>query len=78
MIGTKALKLLQALDQEEFLRLGKFLRSPFYNYNKTIVALYEHLKKYYPALDSNKLEKEKVWAKLYPGKAFHESSYWKI
>jgi hypothetical protein len=78
MQDTKALTLLKSLNKDEFLRLGKFLRSPFYNYSKPPMALYEHLKKYYPDFDSKKLEKEKVWAKLYPDKPFNENNYWKL
>lgn len=78
MIDTKALTLLKSLDKDEFLRLGKFLCSPFYNYSKPPIALYQHLKKYYPDFDSKKLEKEKVWARLFPDKPFNENNYWKL
>lgn len=78
MKDTKAIKLLQSLSQEEFVRLGKFLRSPFFNYATTMVQLYDHLRKYYPAFDTKKLDKEKVWTKLFPDKAFNDNKYWNL
>lgn len=78
MQDTKVIKLLQSLNGEEFRRLGKFLRSPYYSYTTTTVKLYDHLKKYHPTFDSKKLEKEKVWKKLYPGKFFNDNIYWSL
>lgn len=78
MQDTKSLKLLKSLTKEEFRRLGKFLRSPFYSYNKSVVALYDYLKKYYPDFETKKMDKEKVWAKLFPNKAFNDNGYWNL
>ena len=70
MHNSKLLKILKTLRPEEFRLLKKFLRSPFYNYTTQLVELYEILKKYYPAFDSPKLEKERVFERLFPGEPF--------
>lgn len=78
MIDAKAFMLLKSLNEEEFRRLHKFLRSPFYNYTKALIALFEYLRKYYPSFDSPKLSKEKVWDKIYPEEPFHHRKFWRL
>ena len=70
MHQSKLIQLLKSLDADEFKQFSKFVRSPIYNTNPTIVKLYDVLKAAYPKLDSAKLAKEKVYQKLYPGQSF--------
>ena len=70
MLQTKALKLLSKLDSTEFKGFLRFLQSPVFNKSNRVIALYNLLKKYYPAFDSPKLEREKIYAKLYPNKKY--------
>lgn len=70
MLQTKLLRLLKKLDAGEFKGFHRFLQSPVFNTNTRVIALYELLKKHYPAFDSPKLVREKVYAKLYPKKKY--------
>ena len=71
MHQTKLIQLLKGLDQEEVNRFSKFVRSPFYNTNPTVVKLFEVLKSAHPDYTARRLKKETVFQKLYPGKPFH-------
>jgi len=70
LLHTKVLSLLKKLDAVEFKGFHRFLQSPVFNTNTRVIALYQLLKKYYPAFDSPKLAREKVHAKLYPNKKY--------
>ncbi len=71
MQDSKAIKLLKQLNPDEFRRFYRFLKSPFFTTNVHIVKMYEYLRKYYPAFNSNKLQREKVFAKLFPQTPFN-------
>lgn len=71
MLQNKVLRLLNRLSPKEFKELNRFLQSPFFNTNPRIVGFYDQLKKYYPSFDSPKLEREKLYKKLFPGKQYH-------
>lgn len=72
MRKSKLISLLLTFDDEEFKRFGKFLESPYYNTNKKVLQLYNHLKKYAPGFNSKAVEKEAVFRKLYPGKKYND------
>lgn len=78
MHSSNLLKLLFKLDKEECKRFDKFIQSPYFNSNKTLHQLWTLIRKYHPALDSNKLEKEKVFRKLFPQQAYKEDKMWKL
>ncbi|MEO1257584.1 MAG: hypothetical protein AAFZ15_02270 [Bacteroidota bacterium] len=78
MKNSRLRKLLRSLRQEEFRRLGKFIRSPFFNYTRAQVQLYEYLKKDFPDFADKRLEKKRVWKKIYPGQPFNENKYWRL
>lgn len=75
MHSSRLIKLLKTLEEEELKRLLKFLKSPFYNANPRIVKLYEYLRKYHPEYQSSKLQKEKVFARIFPNKPFDYSKF---
>ena len=71
MKKTKLLQVLQTLSPAEFKRFNKFVQSPFYNTNPSVIKLYKVLKSAYPDFTSPRLEKEKVFKKIFPNKAFN-------
>lgn len=71
MKQTKLIQLLKSLTKREFRRLRKFLLSPFFNANQTIIVLYDYLRKYYPDFNHPKLQKEIVFSKIYPEETFN-------
>lgn len=72
MHKSKVLTLLKSFSKEEMRLFKKFVHSPFYNYSPAMIGLYDILRKYYPIFDSPKLDREQVFAKLYPGEAFQD------
>ena len=66
MKESKLIGLLQSIPPEELRWLAKWVRSPYYNSNPLVVALFDHLRKYAPAFDSPKLTREDVFKQLFP------------
>ncbi|MEM1320036.1 MAG: hypothetical protein AAGG75_07235 [Bacteroidota bacterium] len=78
LLNSRLIRLLSTLNEQEFRRLGKFVRSPFYNYSQPIIRLYEHLKPYYPAFEAKGLQQQRVWKKVFPKEAFHADKLWRF
>ena len=76
--GLKLFQLLRSLNDEEFRRFGKFLRSPLHNHSKPLIRMYDFLKKYYPDFDTPGLYQEKFWKKLFPEEAFEQTKLWRF
>ena len=72
MVNSKLIKLLKSLSEAEFKGLQVFVQSPAYNTNTNVLRLYRALKKYFPDFESPKLEKEKIFKKLFPNQAFSD------
>lgn len=72
------LRLLSILSKNEFSRLGKFLRSPFFNQADPPRLLYRALKTHHPAFDHPKLSPEGLWLKVYPKRPFVEQHFWRM
>ena len=73
MINSKLLEIIKALSPPEFHRLGLFLRSPYFQQNGLVDderRLFELLEKKYPDYTEESLDKNKVFAILYPESAF--------
>ncbi|MBS1493014.1 MAG: hypothetical protein JST55_05875 [Bacteroidetes bacterium] len=64
MHKSNLIELLKIFTAKEFKEFGDFVKSPFYNKNDNVINLYAYIKKYFPDLDNENLEKEKVYAKL--------------
>jgi len=73
MIKSNLVELLCTLSSQEVKEFGEFVKSPFFNKNDKVTALYNLLKKYYPSFDSTSLKKEKIFEKVYPGEKFKDS-----
>lgn len=61
---------MSTLDEEELKGLLPFLKSPFFNSNPSIVKLYRLLRKYHPDFSSRQLNKEFIFKKIFPERAF--------
>ena len=72
MKSRKLIRLLKGIRQEEMHWLAKWLRSPYYNSDKSIVALFEYLRRYAPDYESTKLTKEQVFDHVFPGEHFND------
>lgn len=78
MHSSNLIKLLAKLDATEWKRFDKFLRSPYFNSSKSVIQLFELLKKYHPAFDVPKLDKEKVFLKIFPNQSYKEKKMWQL
>lgn len=72
MHDSRLISLLKILHKSELLPLEKFLSSPYYNERPKALELYRLAIKYHPAFSISKLNKEKVYAKLFPGKEYKD------
>lgn len=74
MIKSHLISLLKTFSQQEFKELGEFVSSPYFNKNPKLTELYNYIKKSFPVLDCQALEKEKVFSKIYKGEKFRDST----
>ena len=66
MQNSKLIDFFKQMDKREFYDFGKFIRCDYFNQRQFVIALYDYIKSIYPNLTSPKLDKEKVFKKLYP------------
>ena len=76
MKRNTAIQLLRLLSKEEITKLGKFLRSPYFNNSKPIIALFDELRKRHPGYKEKHIRPRKFWEKIHPEKTFSEQQYW--
>lgn len=72
MQNTKLLSLLQSFNKTELKAFRKFVASPYYCTNPQALKLLDYLRKYSSNSNSKRLQKEKVYAHLYPNEAYKE------
>jgi len=75
MIHSKSIQVLKTLSKEELKQFSDFLRSPFHNKNRSLIKLYDVLKKYHPEYE---VENEKIYSKIYPGKEYNHDNMKKL
>lgn len=73
MESSKLIKLIEKLDGYQLHRLEDFLKSPYFNKNDHILQLFIVLKKAIEKGKKNKLEKQKLFKKLFPEQTFNNS-----
>lgn len=73
MTNSKLIQLLKTFTKEEFKSFGKFVSSPYFYKDKAVIKMYGSLKGFYPCFGEDKLNKESVFSKMYPGKAYNDS-----
>jgi len=74
MHNNITIELLKTLDKDELKKFDSFIKSPYHNTNKTIITLFDYIKKYSPDFQDKALQRELLFKKLYPGKSFNETS----
>ncbi len=72
MRNTKLYSILEYFDKQERARLRKFLNSPYFNKNQTLVALFDLLAADIQSDKKQRLEKEDVWILLGLEKEFDD------
>jgi len=75
LIGRKLIKLLKALNPEEFRKMRKIFQSPIYTNNPDHLKCYDALRRYYPKFKPLLLKKEVFFDKMWKGQSFDN---WKL
>lgn len=72
----KLIQLFKAIGKTELREFTQFVKSPFYNRNQRVIALYMYLKKHKKNLDDEKLTKEYIFKRIFPKGEEYED--WKM
>jgi hypothetical protein len=73
MQRSKLISLLKTLSLNEIRQFRDFVYSPYFNKEKVLMKLADYLADYHPEYDDEGIDKEKVFASLYPGKKYNDA-----
>lgn len=71
MNNSVLIQYFRRLSTKDLREMDKFVRSPFYNNKEEIIQLFQYIKESLPHSEGN-LDKQKVFAQIFPGQAFAE------
>ena len=71
MLKTSVLELLRTFSADELRKFSDFVASPYFNKKTPVENFWKILKKYSPAFDNEKLNREIFWNELFPEKNFN-------
>lgn len=71
-------KLINNFSVKEFIEFEKFIKSPFFNSSERIIKLFYYLKKFYPSVNDEILNNQKIYEKVFPGKKFDDLNFRKL
>ena len=74
MNKSSLIEAFRTFSPKEMKEFSEFVSSPFFNKNVNVIKLFEFIKKNYPEFEPAKIEKEKVFNKLFPGKPYKDST----
>ena len=75
MENTKLIALLQTFNSRELRELKNYIASPFFNNNSEVMLFYDYLKKYAPHFPPKKIERLRVYEKLFPSRTFDRKHF---
>lgn len=75
MNKSKIVQILQCFSPKEIKDFEKFVASPYFNTGRNAEGLFNILKEYYPDFESNDLDREVVFKKLFQGEKFVEKKF---
>src|SRR5438876_9075950 len=74
MINAKIFEILKTFSDEDYVKFGHFVNSDYCNKSIILRKLYSEIIKYAPELSDEKLTRENLFAKIYPGKKYREGT----
>lgn len=74
MQKSNLIEAFRSFTPQEIKEFTEFVTSPFFNKNVNVIKLFDVIKKNYPEFDEEKIEKEKVFKKIFPGKPYKDST----
>jgi len=75
MFKSKIFDVLQCFPKEDLKKFGEYLNSPLFNKRKVISDLFRSYKYFHPEYEDKNLTKEKIFAKIFPGKKFNDENF---
>ncbi len=72
MVNSKLVELFSTFEKGEFKRFREFINSPFFNKNKELLLFYNDLAAQAPSFKAKKLQKEAIYARVFPDKRYNE------
>ena len=66
------IRLLKSFSKKEITDFEKFIASPFFNSQSTLVKIFSEIKKYYPEFSDNNFTKKNLYEKVNPGKIYND------
>lgn len=72
MRNSKIIDLLSSFSSTELKQFRSFLESPFFNKKTGLIPFYDYIIGYYPEFESEQLEKEIVFQRLFKGEEFED------
>lgn len=72
MKKSKLIDLLGAFSPSEMSRFVDFVASPYFNKNEDLVRFVDLLQQFHPEFPAEKIEKEKIFKKLFPGQRYDQ------
>ncbi len=70
MYNSTLIQLFKSLDRNDRRQLRKFVRSPYFNSRKDVIALFDYIDKYIDSGGAPKMAKEKAFAYVYKKQTF--------
>jgi hypothetical protein len=74
MYKSGLIEAFKTFSAHEIKQFSEFVESPYFNKNVNVIKLFEIIKKNYPDFEEDKIEKEKVYKKIFPGKPYKDST----
>ena len=71
MLQSKLISIFKTLTKQEIKSLNKFVHSPYFNTNESIIVLFDYLRKTAPHFPEKKLTKEAIYKHLFPNTKFN-------
>ncbi len=65
---------IKTFSPKEIKEFSEFVASPFFNKNTNVIKLFEIIRKTFPDFEPAKLEKEKVFKKIFPSNQYKDST----
>lgn len=67
------IQIISSFSAEEVKEFEKVVRSPYFGGSNYLVKFWNEIKKAYPEFDENKIARERIFKKLYPGKKYDDA-----
>ncbi len=78
MSNFKLFDILSVFSENQISQFGKFICSPYFNQNQTLISLWEYLSTFHPNYDNPLLVSDKLWSYLFPNRSFDDSEIRRI